>query len=199
VTRTASRGGSSAPESRLARLLERLAILIASLALSVGLIVLVSGYFTSRDQAGVTGAGAGPGQAFKDLGHATLRAGEARPAYDSNPPTSGPHFNQAVSSAGTPLNEDQLLTALQAGDVVIFYGASRPPADLERFARSVAPPFTTSLAATGDAVILARRPGTAGVLALAWAHMLNVPRTSDPALRGFVTYWLGRGAPGSPG
>lgn len=199
MTRTSSGGMSSAPESRLARLLERTAILLASLALSIGLIVLVSGYFTSRDQAGVTGSGAGPGQAFNDLGHAALRPGEARPAYDSNPPTSGAHFNQAVNRAGAPLNEDQLLTALQAGDVVIFYGGSRPPADLEQFARSAAPPFTPALAATGDAVILARRPGTQGVLALAWAHMLHVSRPSDPALRGFVAYWLGRGAPGSTG
>lgn len=199
MTGTPSRGSSSAPESRLGRLLERLAILLVSLALSIGLIVLVSGFFAGRDQAGVTGAAPGPGQAFDDLGHAALRPGEARPAYDSNPPTSGAHFNEAVSRAGAPLNEDQLLTALQAGDVVICYGGSRPSADLEQFARSAAPPFTPALAATGDAVILVRRPGTAGVLALAWAHMLHVQQPSDPTLRGFVTYWLGRGAPKSTG
>jgi Protein of unknown function (DUF3105) len=199
VTRAAPRGKSAAPESRLARLLERAAILLASLALSIGLIVLVSGFFAGRDQAGVSGGAAGPGQAFADLGHATLRPGQAHPEYDSNPPTSGAHVNEAVSGAGATLNEDQLLTALQAGDVVIFYGSSRPPADLERFARSMAPPFTPALAATGDAVILARRPGTAGVLALAWAHMVHVQRSSDPALRQFVAYWLGRGAPESSG
>ena len=79
--------------------------------------------------------------------------------------------------------------------MVILYGGSRPPAGLEQFARSVAPPFSAELAATGDAVILARRPGTTGVLALAWAHMLHVPGVSDPALRDFVGFWLGRGAP----
>jgi hypothetical protein len=184
------------PASRLARALERLAILLASLVLSVGLIVLVSGYFSGRDQAGVTGAATGPGQAFADLGHATLRPGEARPAYDSNPPTSGAHVNEAVTRAGTPLNEDQLLTALQVGDVVIFYGGSRPPAGLERTVSSMAPPFTPALAATGDAVILASRPGTTGVLAASWAHLLHVQRPSDPLLRQFVGFWLGRGAPG---
>jgi Protein of unknown function (DUF3105) len=172
---------------------------IASLALSVGLIVLLSGFFAGRDQAGVSGGNAGPGQAYADLGHAALRPGQARPQYNSNPPTSGAHFDQAVSRAGAPLNEDQLLTALQAGDVVILYGSSHPPADLEQFARSVAPPFTPALAATGDAVILARRPGTNGVLALAWTHMLHVPGSSDPALRAFVAYWLGRGAPAATG
>jgi Protein of unknown function (DUF3105) len=194
-TGTAPRGRSSGPESRLARLLERLAILLASLALSVGLIVLVSGFFSGRDQAGVTGAIAGPGQAFADLGHATLRPGEPRPAYDSDPPTSGAHRPEAVSRAGLPLNIDQLLSALQVGDVVIMYGGRQPPAGLEQFARSVAPPFTPALAATGDAVILARRPGTTGVLAVAWAHLLHVPRASDALLREFVAFWLGRGAP----
>jgi Protein of unknown function (DUF3105) len=195
LTRAGSRGRTSAPESRLVRWLERLAILIAALALSVGLIILLSGFFAGRDQAGVSGAATGPGQAFADLGHAALRPGQPRPAYDSNPPTSGAHVNQAIPRAGARLNVDQLLSALQAGDVVILYGSRRPPSGLEQFARSVAPPFTPELAATGDAVILARRPGTTGVLALAWAHMLHVPGASDPRLQGFVGFWLGRGAP----
>jgi hypothetical protein len=195
VTRTGQRGRTSAPESRLLRWLERLAILIASLALSVGLIILLSGFFAGRDQAGVSGAATGPGQAFADLGHAALRPGQAHPAYNSNPPTSGAHVNQAIPRAGAALNVDQLLSALQAGDVVILYGGRRPPAGLEQFARSAAPPFTPELAATGDAVILARRPGTTGVLALAWAHMLHVPGVSDPRLQDFVGFWLGRGAP----
>jgi hypothetical protein len=196
VTRAAPGGRTSAPESGLARWLERLAILLASLALSVGLIILLSGFFAGRDQAGVSGAGTGPGQAFADLGHATLRPGQPRPAYDSSPPTSGAHLTRAVTRAGAPLSDDQLLSALQGGDVVILYGGPRPPAGLEQFARSVAPPFTPELAATGDAVILAPRPRTAGILALAWAHMLRVPQASDPLLREFVGFWLGRGAPG---
>ena len=196
MTRAGPRGRTSAPESRLARWLERLAILVASLALSVGLIVLLSGFFAGRDQAGVSGTGTGPGQAFTDLGHAALRPGQPRPAYNTNPPTSGAHVDQPIPRAGAALNVDQLLSALQAGDVVILYGSRRPPAGLEQFARSAAPPFTPELAATGDAVILARRPGTAGVLALAWAHMLRVGRVSDPALREFVGFWLGRGASG---
>lgn len=196
MTRAAPRGRTSAPGSRLGRWLERVAILLASLALSVGLIILLSGFFAGRDQAGVSGAGTGPGQAFADLGHAALRPGQPRPAYDSNPPTSGAHVARAIPRPGAPLNVDELLSALQVGDVVILYGGGHPPAGLEQLARTVAPPFSSELAATGDAVILARRPGTQGILALAWAHMLRVPRASDPALRDFVGFWLGRGAPG---
>jgi Protein of unknown function (DUF3105) len=200
MTRTASRHESAprrgpAPGTRLGRLLERLAILVASLALSIGLIVLVSGYFAGRDQADVSAVSSGPGQAFTDLGSAVLRPGQPRPAYSSDPPTSGPHVPTAVTREDVQLSDDQLLTALQAGDVVIMYGGARPPAALEQFARSVAPPFSPSLAATGNAVILASRPRTAGLVALAWTHWQRVPQASNPQLRDFVAYWLGRGAP----
>ena len=36
------------------RLLERVAIVLVSLALAVGLIAVLSGYFADRDQAGIT-------------------------------------------------------------------------------------------------------------------------------------------------
>lgn len=183
-------------DTRLVRIFERVAIVVASLVLSVGLIVLLSGYFTSRDQAGVASGSTGPGQAFPDLGHRTLAPGQPRPHYNSDPPTSGAHIPSAVTRDAAPLTDDQLLTALQVGDVVIMYGDRRPPAGLEQFARGSAPPVTPALAATGDAVILAQRPGTAGITALAWAHMLRVASPSDPALSQFVGFWLGRGAPG---
>jgi Protein of unknown function (DUF3105) len=199
VTRPA-RTSATAPEPRLVRVLEILAILLASLALSVGLIVLVSGFFAGRDQAGVSGAGTGPGQAFADLGHRALRPGQPRPAYNSSPPTSGAHVPAAVVRNDAPLTDDQLLSALQAGDVVIFYGGPpnrHAPAGLEQLARSMAPAFSPSLAATGDTVIVAPRRGTVGVVALAWTHLLQARRPSDPALRQFVGFWLGRGAPGT--
>ena len=140
-------------------------IVVASLVLSIGLIVLLSGFFAGRDQAGVSSAGSGPGQTFTDLGHGVLRPGQPRPRYNSDPPTSGAHRPAGVLRDGAPLGDDQLLQALQVGDVVIVYGpggARRPPAGLEQFARSVAPPFTPALGATGDAVILAPRPGAGG-------------------------------------
>ena len=193
----AARTRGPVPGTRFTRTLEAVLIVIAALALSIGVIVLLSGFLTARDQAAVSSVGSGPGQAFADLGHAALRPREARPRYDSDPPTSGPHQPAGVRRDGEPLTDDQLLGALQAGDVVIVYGGRRPPAGLEQFARSVAPPFTPALAATGNALLLAPRRGTVGIVALAWAHLLRVRQSSDPALREFVGFWLGRGAPGA--
>lgn len=181
--------------SRPAVAFERLAIAVASLALSVGLIALLSGYFARRDSAGVSGTVAVPGQAFRDLGHRHLRAGQAAAPYNSSPPTSGSHHVVSIRHDQTRLSDDQLLTALEAGDVVIAYPPGRPPTGLQALASRLASPFSPALAAAGQAVILTPRAGTRGLVALAWTHLLRVASSSDPALAQFVSFWLGRGAP----
>ncbi|MGZ4185962.1 MAG: DUF3105 domain-containing protein [Solirubrobacteraceae bacterium] len=176
--------------------LERVAIVVASLALSFGLIALLSGFFAGRDQAGVSITQTGPGSAFPDLGAAHLKPGDKRPEYDSNPPTSGAHIPTPVTENEAELNNDQLLTALESGNVVLMYGTRTPPPGLRELSLRLASPFTPALAAAGQAVILARRPGTIGVDGLAWAHAVSVSEPSDPRLAEFAQFWLGRGAPG---
>ncbi len=176
--------------------LEWVAIIIVSLLVAGGAIALLSGYFAGQDTPGVTGSSGGPGIAVHDMGHARLSPGQRAPRYDSNPPTSGAHVPAAVRHDGARLSNNQLLSALQLGDVVLMYGTASPPAKLAHLATSVAGSFTPALAGAGQAVVLARRPGVAGVVGLAWAHIIRVPRVTDPALRQFAQYWLGRSAPG---
>jgi hypothetical protein len=176
--------------------LERVAIAVAALALAVVLISLLSGYFTTRDQASVSGT-TEVGLKFADQGDQLLAPGSRHPAYDSNPPTSGPHAPVPVRSDATRLSDDQILAALAAGNVILVYGTPRPPDGLAALAGSVAGPFSSALAATGMAVILARRPGVGVVLGLAWTRMLRVASPTDPLLRQFIQQWLGHGAPRS--
>lgn len=181
------------------RLLERLLIVVVALAVSVGVIALLSGgLLAGRDSPGMVGANGGPGAAYHDQGDALLRPGQARPAYDSDPPTSGPHHPASVTRDGAQLSDDQLLSALASGDVVLLSGSRTPPSGLAAAAASLAPPFTPALAASGQAVILGHRPGIPGIVALAWAHSQRVTGPTDPALRAFVQFWLGRGAPHAP-
>jgi hypothetical protein len=174
--------------------LERLAVVLVSICLSVGLIALLTGFFTSRDQ-GTLASATVPGHRFRDLGDRLLRKGQHRPRYDSEPPTSGAHFAVPVTQNETTLNDDQLLGALAAGDVVILYGGAQPPPGLTTLAQALGPPFSPALVQSGQAVILGRRPGTAGLVGLAWAHMIRSSSVLDPRLREFAAYWLGRGAP----
>jgi hypothetical protein len=174
--------------------LERVAIVVASLVLSIGLIAVLSGFFAGRDAAGVSGPATQIGQQFRDLGHAHLQPGQPRPAYNSDPPTSGAHIPEPILLDRNVLNDDQLLEALEVGDVVIMYGTGKPPPALAQFARSLGGRFSPALAASGQAVVLAKRPGTEGLIALAWTRLLSVKSARAPELAQFVSEWLGRGA-----
>jgi hypothetical protein len=179
------------------RLIERVLIVVASFAVAIGVIALLSGgLLAGHDSPGVSGAERGPGVAFPDQGDAQLKPGRARPSYDSEPPTSGPHLPAAITTNGAQLTDDELLQALSVGDVVLLYGTRKPPAGLAAVADAIAPAaFSPALAATGQAVILGYRPATTGVIGLSWAHMVHVRSPADPTLRSFAQYWLGRGAP----
>ncbi|MGH2869464.1 MAG: DUF3105 domain-containing protein [Solirubrobacteraceae bacterium] len=178
------------------RLVERLVIVLVAFALSVGIIALLSGgLLAGRDNPGITGQTGPLGAQFRDLGHAHLAPGTSRPAYDSQPPTSGAHVPLAITRDQGQINDDQLLEALELGDIVLFYGGDRPPAGLRALAGSIAAPFTPALAAAGQAVILARRPGTNGILGAAWTRLVHVRAPADPALRSFMLLTLGQGAP----
>ena len=180
----------------MARWLERLLIVAASFAIAIGVIALLSGgLLAGHDSPGISGADTGPGVQYRDQGDAQLRPGELAPVYDSDPPTSGPHIPTPVTTDGAQLTNDQLLQSLEVGNVVLMYGTRRPPPGLAAVAASLAPPFTPALAASGGAVVLATRPGTSGIIALAWTHMLHLDSADDPSLGPFVQFWLGRGAP----
>ena len=180
----------------MTRWLERAAIVIVSLVIAIAIIALLSGGLAgTQDDPGVTGGQPGPGIAYRDQGDLHLRPGQPRPHYDADPPTSGAHNPVNVMRDRATISDDQLLQALQVGDVVLMYGTRKPPPGLAELVARLAPRFTPALAATGGAVILARRPGTRGIIALAWTHMQPVSTASDPRLPEFVNYWLGRGAP----
>jgi hypothetical protein len=160
--------------------LRRVGVALITLLVALGGFVLVLLFFEGRDSSQVHDdpqAAHAPGQAMSD---------QQRPQAPA-----------AIRSDrdGTRLSEDQLLHALELGDVVLLYGTSAPPRALRALQERVSGPLDPVLAANGAAVILAYRPGTDGVTALAWRRVLRTPSAGDPALQQFADYWLGRGAP----
>src|ERR1700760_3267561 len=115
----------------MSKWLERAAVVIVSLAIAIAIIALMSGGLAgTQDDPGVTGGQAGPGTAYRDLGDLRLRPGQPRPQYDSDPPTSGAHKPVNVTKNESTISDDQLLQALQVGDVVLTYGTRKPPPGL---------------------------------------------------------------------
>jgi hypothetical protein len=162
------------------------ALAIAGLAAAACLVLIT--ILANRDSSGVTKA-SGPGTLEPDRGSAHVNGPRTPASPPDDPPTSGPHRPEAVTRDGVPLSDDQLLEALHLGNVVFAYDGL--PAELKKIQDEISGPFDPELAAAGQAVILDRRPGVKGVIALAWRREL---RSGDPErLREFADAWLGQG------
>jgi hypothetical protein len=165
--------------------LPRIAVVAIGVLLAIaGLVGLVL-FLGGRDDSQLSAAPSGPGVLQRDLGAAHDRA-----ANPDGTPTSGPHRPEPVTRDRRPLTNDQLLHALELGNVVILYDGRVDPA-LERLRDEVAGPFDPELAAAGQAVILAPREGAGPALALAWRRSLRAVDPADPRLREFAEAWLG--------
>jgi uncharacterized protein DUF3105 len=160
--------------------LRRALLVVLGVVLAVAGVAAVTLIVTSRDDSQVAAAPEGPG--------------EAQPE-GADPPASGPHRDVRVTRDRRPISDDQLLQALELGNVVILYSGSKPAPALVKLQEDVAGPFDAELAAAGQAVILARREGSGPATALAYKRILRADDPADPTLREFAEYWLGRGIP----
>ena len=161
---------------------------VAIAVVLVGLSLAVA----TRDPSGVETRG-GPGEALADqcARHSPPPAGFR---YATRPPASGPHRPRLPRRDERRLSDDELLHALELGNVVLAYGASRPPAALRALRNDIAGPYDVELAAAGQAVLLVEHPAAGESTALAWARRLRTRDPADPALREFAEHWLGQGA-----
>jgi uncharacterized protein DUF3105 len=164
-----------------------MALAIAGLAATACAVLIT--ILANRDEGSVGGA-EGPGVLEPDRGarHVGADAPQTPASPPNRPPTSGPHRPEAVTRDRAELSDDQLLEALHLGNVVIAYDGD-PPSGVQ----DVSGPFDPELAAAGQAVILDRRPGVGGVVALAWRRRLVAKGPDDPQLREFAEAWLGQG------
>jgi hypothetical protein len=160
--------------------LTRLLPVIVGVVLAVAGIAAVGLFVSSRDDSEVAAAPEGPGQEQPD---------------GADPPAAGQHEKALVTRDRAAITDDQLVQAVELGNVVILYDAARPPAALVRLQDDVAGPFDAELAAAGQAVILARREGAGPATALAYKRILRADDPADPELRAFAEFWLGRGIP----
>jgi Protein of unknown function (DUF3105) len=169
--------------------LRRVLVVLVGVAVALGALVGLVLFLGSRDDSQLSAAPSGPGELQGDRG-----SSHDGPAEDTaEPPTSGTHRPELVTRDRRELTADQIIHALELGNVVILYEQQQPSPALERLQEEVSGPFDAELAAAGQAVILARRDGAGPATALAWRRVLRSDDPSDPALREFAETWLGVG------
>jgi len=165
-----------------------LALAIAGLAATACAVLIT--ILASRDSSQVRNTdGLGTLEPDRGARHIGTDAPPTPASPPNRPPTSGNHRPEPIERDQTELPDDQLLEALHLGNVVIAYEGEAPQAVQEE----VSGPFEPQLAAAGQAVILARRPGIGPVTALAWRRRLAAGSASDPRLREFAEEFLGQG------
>ena len=165
-----------------------------AVVVALGAVVGVLLFVQSRDRStfGGDAGSSAPGRLLPDQGNAHRRAPPPF-RFLTDPPASGPHLPVPVRRQGA-LSRDELLRALETGNVVFVYGSHALEPALRGVQEDVAGPFDPAVAAAGQAVILDYRPHTGGVLALAWRRLLRARSPVDPQLRAFADAWLGKGA-----
>ena len=167
--------------------MRRVGLVAAGVLVAVAGLIALAVAFNARDDPEVASAPAGPGELQPDRGSGHDAAANVTDEF----PTSGPHREELVTRDRRRLTDDQILHALELGNVVILYDG--PPTTAARVQEEVVGPFDAEVAAAGQAVILARREGAGPATALAWRHVYRAEDPGDPGLSEFAEAWLGRG------
>jgi hypothetical protein len=160
----------------------RQAVLWAVVALA-GVAALVAFIFTRPPAPGVEET-----ETFASQGVRHLAPGEPAPAYNSNPPTSGPHAPTPAACGiyRSPVADVAQVHNLEHGAVAIQYDPSLPEdqvSRLEDIAREL-----------GDWTLLAPREGMPAPIALtAWTKRLLLEDLDEPAIRAFHRRFAGNG------
>jgi len=161
-------------------------ILVATLTIALANTTLAS---PSPTPAQVASSQCSPVQDFPSQGNTHIAPGESHPAYNSNPPNSGWHWEnpQDWGIYTTPQVQEQLIHNLEHGGIVIQY-RDLPPADVQR--------LTSLVQRNPNHMILAPYPDLptgASVALTAWTHLQTCNGVDENAIRLFVAAYRDKG------
>jgi len=112
--------------------------------------------------------------------------------YDTDPPTSGPHYNQWADPGyyAEPVPAGDLVHSLEHGNVVVYYDPAALTPEAEESLRAFAQAHTDQWAA----VIVVPNPDAESPYVLtAWRTMLRMDGYDAETVRAFLAEYIGRG------
>jgi hypothetical protein len=138
-----------------------------------------------------------PGQAMPIQGQEHIALGQSHPPYNSDPPTSGWHYDQPADAGfyETSLPDEQIVHNLEHGHVIISYDCTKlvdcetVKADLrrvvERFQR-------------WKVVAVARENADTAIALTAWGRIDKLDTYDEDRIVAFVRHWRDRGPERTP-
>jgi hypothetical protein len=133
-----------------------------------------------------------PGEAVSILGQEHIAPGQSHPPYNSDPPTSGWHYDQPADAGfyETSLPDEQLVHNLEHGHVIISYDCSKLT-DCEAVKaelRSIVDRFQR-----WKVVTVPRKNADAPIALTAWGRIDKLEAYDEDRITAFVKYWRDRG------
>ncbi|MBI3335750.1 MAG: DUF3105 domain-containing protein [Candidatus Portnoybacteria bacterium] len=151
--------------------------------LAVGVPVLLIGGFISYILYTSSGAGIPDiGEFFADQGRTHIKEGEAHPAYNSNPPTSGWHYDTPVDwgvyKEETP--EERLIHNLEHGGIVIEYKPDFDPSIIAKLEDLKTSEFECKL------VVASNKNLDKNIAVRAWHRLYKTDAYDETIIKNFI-------------
>lgn len=129
-----------------------------------------------------------PGEAVPDLGRNHIAVGTSHEPYNSNPPTSGPHYEQSAKWGiyDEKLPDEQLIHNLEHGGIWISY-RDKDNQDWIGKLKNITDDYSVK-------VILTYRPENDAAIALAaWTRLLKLESFDEKQIKDFIRALINKG------
>lgn len=122
------------------------------------------------------------GQKIDDMGSLHIQRDDSPGEYNSNPPTSGPHFGDGVAGPGIkdePVSDQLVLHSMEHGAAVLWYKDDLPQADVEKLKQV----FND---ASGKKIMLPRKNLDVPLALTSWNYLLKLKSINEGQIKAFI-------------
>ena len=122
------------------------------------------------------------GERIADMGAGHVKRGESHAEYNSNPPTSGPHWGDGVAGPGIHDKEvpDELLVhSLEHGAAILWYKSDLPKDEVKKLEKI----FNN---ASGKKIMVPRKNMDVPVALTSWGWILKLKTIDEAKIKEFI-------------
>jgi hypothetical protein len=178
------------PERDLLNMDKRFLIIMATLAvIFVGIFAISSKNNPSPPRIGT---------AHTEQGRQHIPRGQPHEPYNSEPPSSGPHYADSAAPAlwGVYIEEvpeEVFIHNEEHGGVIITYRPDLPKDQIEKLQKLFAPPYSDPGFKPSRAIVTPRSKNTKPIELAAWTYTLSLDRFDKAKLKAFYLQRVGHG------
>lgn len=122
------------------------------------------------------------GEKIPEMASPHVKEGESHEPYNSNPPTSGPHYGDRVAGPGIKskqLPDELVLHSLEHGAVVLWYKADLPNEEVDKIKEAFQ-------GASGKKIMLPRADLDVPIALTSWGYLLKLESIDAEKIKAFI-------------